>query len=220
VGAVAEQRTAAPSRTASPLDNGAGGQETHESDAARPEPMPSPPAPLGPAPADGRRGSSRARIGAIVAGAVAAILAAAVLTVVLMGGDERTRPNDFGSTTQPAATPGRQGVSGSAGSAGAAAVDRRATRVAVLNGTTQTGLARAVADEVERARFTIAGTENNADQAVPTTSVSFRAGNERAAQIVAQVLRIDRSLVRPVDANTSAAADADVIVIVGADKIG
>ncbi len=90
----------------------------------------------------------------------------------------------------------------------------------MLNGTTQAGLARALADEVEKARFTIAGTDNNADQAVPTTTVAFRPGNERAAAVVAQVIGIDRGSVQPVDANTTAAADADVVVIVGGDKIG
>jgi hypothetical protein len=112
------------------------------------------------------------------------------------------------------------GSSSTNGSAASSALDRRGTRVFVLNGTTQTGLARAVADKIEQGKFTIAGTSNNADQAVPTTTVSYRAGNERAAQVVAQVIGVDSASVQAVDANTSAAADADVIVIVGADKIG
>jgi hypothetical protein len=142
-----------------------------------------------------------------------------VVMVVLTSGDTPARkPNDFGSVSQAgSATPGSSPANGSPASSG---VDRRETRVAVLNGTTQTGLARAVADKIEQAKFTIAGTENNADQAVPTTTVSYRAGNERAAQIVAQVIGIDSASVQAVDANTSAAADADVIVVVGADKIG
>ena len=214
--AAAARQTATPSRVPDALGNGSGGQETHESAAARPEPPIVPP-PSGPARGRGGRRFSAARVGAAIAGGVAVVVVAAVVTMTLTGGEDATQPNDFGSVTQPSAPPAGQGASTTAAAAG---VDRRATRVAVLNGTTQTGLARAVADEVEKARFTIAGTENNADQAVPTTTVSYRPGNERAAQIVAQVLRIQRSSVRPVDANTSAAADADVIVIVGADKIG
>ncbi len=216
-GAVAPAAAAAAARQSSPpsafpLGNGAG-QETHESAAARPEPLQTF--------QTQDEGPSIARIGAIAGCAVGAVLVAVVLMVALSGDDTAPKPNDFGSVTQPAASPAAPDGSTSTNASGAGdAVNRRATRVAVLNGTTQTGLARALADEVEKARFTIAGTENNADQAVPTTTVSYRPGNERAAQIVAQVIGIDRGSVQPVDANTTAAADADVVVIVGGDKIG
>jgi hypothetical protein len=157
----------------------------------------------------------------IIGAAVATVLVAVVLVFVLTRNDAAPKPNDFGSVTQPSAAPAEPGSTSTNASPGTpASVNRRATRVAVLNGTTQTGLARAVADKVEQAKFTIAGTENNADQAVPTTTVAYRDGNQRAAQIVAQVIGIDRTSVQAVDANTSAAADADVVVIVGADKIG
>jgi LytR cell envelope-related transcriptional attenuator len=215
----AARQTGVASPAPLPQENGTSGQETRESAAARPDP----PAPLSGsalfADEDDDGGMSTGRIVAIVVGAVAAVLATVVVMVVLTSGDTPARkPNDFGSVSQAgSATPGSSSADGSPASSG---VDRRETRVAVLNGTTQTGLARAVADKIEQAKFTIAGTENNADQAVPTTTVSYRAGNERAAQIVAQVIGIDSASVQAVDANTSAAADADVIVIVGADKIG
>ncbi|MGI9097183.1 MAG: LytR C-terminal domain-containing protein, partial [Solirubrobacteraceae bacterium] len=223
--AAAARQAGAPSRGPSALGNGAGGQETHESAAARPDPPAPPPPPSPPlssaSAVDDRGGFSATRYALIIGGAVATVLAAAVLMYTLTRDDPAPKPNDFGSVTQPSATPAEPGATSTLARPGTpASVNRRATRVAVLNGTTQTGLARAVADKVEQARFTIAGTENNADQAVPTTTVSYRSGNERAAQIVAQAIGVDRSSVQPVDANTSAAADADVVVIVGADKIG
>ncbi len=221
--AAAASAAAIATRTASPLDNGTTGQETHESAAARPDPLEGP-LPLDSFSADdeGGFGFSPGRTGAIVGGAVAAVLVAVVLMVALTKDDPTTKPNGFGQVTTPAASSPApdDGTSTNANAASPTSVDRRATRVAVLNGTTQTGLARTVADEVEKARFTISGTENNADQAVPSTTVAYRDGNERAAQIVAQVIGIDRASVQPVDANASAAADADVVVIVGADKIG
>jgi hypothetical protein len=225
--AAAAAKAATASPPASALDNGTS-QETRESAAARPDPPAPPPAPLASGGGGGalaldsdRDGISLARIGAIVVGAMAVILVGVVLVVTLTGKDPAPKPNDFGSVTEPSAAPAGPGASSTnAGAATPVGINRRATRVAVLNGTTQTGLARAVADKIEQAKFTIAGTENNADQAVPTTTVAYRDGNQRAAQIVAQLIGIDRTSVQAVDANTAAAADADVVVIVGADKIG
>jgi hypothetical protein len=203
-------------RTAAVLGNGAG-QETHESDAARPEPLPAPDLAYD----DDDGGFSPRRTGLIIGGAVAAVLVSVVLMVALTQDSPTTKPNGFGQVTTPASSPASPGgTSTNASAAAPTAVNRRATSVAVLNGTTQSGLARAVADEVEKARFTIALTETNADQAVTTTTVAYRPGQQRAAQIVAQVIGIDKASVQPVDANASVAADADVIVIVGADKIG
>ncbi|MEA2153974.1 MAG: hypothetical protein QOE11_114, partial [Solirubrobacteraceae bacterium] len=218
--AAAAAAAAAASRASSLPANGSTGQDTHESAAARPDPYEERPAQAFDDQDDGSLGFPSGRTGLIIGGAVAAVLAAVVLMVVLTsGGGTAKKPNDFGVVTQAgAASPAAGAANASAGSP--STVDRRATRVAVLNGTTQTGLARTVADEVEKAKFTISGTENNADQAVPTTTVSYRDGNQRAAQVVAQVLGIDRASVQPVDANASVAADADVVVIVGADKIG
>jgi hypothetical protein len=225
--AAAARQAAASSHATSAHENGNGGQETRESAAARPDPpdLPAPPSTVAglaglpdPDPDDGG-GMGTWRIAVIVVVAVVAVLAVVLVMVLNSGSNPTTKPNDFGSVTQPS---GAGAQSGSPADAGAATpgLDRRATRVAVLNGTTQTGLARAVADKIEQAKFTIAGTQNNADQSVPTTTVSYRAGNQRAAQVVAQVIGIDSSSVQAVDANTSAAADADVVVIVGADKIG
>jgi hypothetical protein len=216
--AAAAHQAAMAARTASSIGNGAGGQDTHESAAARPDPADDPPPPSGD---DDDGGFSPGRTGLIIGGAVAAVLVAVVLMIALTQHDNAPRkPNELGVVTTPASAPSAGGGTSTITSAPGPAVDRRATRVAVLNGTTQTGLARTVADEVQKARFTISATETNADQTVTTTTVSYRAGNQHAAQIIAQVLGIDRASVQPVDPSASAAADADVVVIVGADKIG
>jgi hypothetical protein len=220
--AAAARQAGAPSRAAPGHENGTAGQETRESAAARPDPPPPPisgSALFADEDDDEGGGMSTGRIVAIVGGAIVAVLATVVVMVVVTSGNTPARkPNGFGSVPQAGtAAPGSSSTNGSATSSG---LDRRGTRVFVLNGTSQTGLARAVADKIEQGRFTIAGTANNADQTVPATTVAYRAGNERAAQLVAQVIGVDSASVQAVDANTSAAADADVIVIVGADKIG
>jgi hypothetical protein len=217
--AAAAHQAAMAARTASSIGNGAGGQDTHESAAARPDPADD----LLPLSAgDDGGGFSPRRTGLIIGSAIAAVLVAVVLMIALTQRDNApSKPNELGVVTTPASAPSAAGgTSTIPAGPGATAVDRRATRVAVLNGTTQTGLARTVADEVQKARFTISATETNADQTVTTTTVSYRAGNQRAAEIIAQVLAIDRASVQPVDPSASAAADADVVVIVGADKIG
>jgi hypothetical protein len=222
-GAAAAAAAASASRSTSVLGNGSGGQETHESDAARPDPAEAPFSrdSFSADDDEGGFGFSPGRTGAIIGGAVAAVLVAVVLMVALTRDNPPAKPNQLGVVTAPAtSSPASGGSSATTTASSPAAVDRRATRVAVLNGTTQTGLARTVADEVEKARFTISATETNADQTVRTTTVSYGSGSQRAAQIIAQVLGIDGGSVQPVDPSASAAADADVVVIVGADKIG
>jgi hypothetical protein len=215
--AAARGSSAAPS-TVSPTTNGAG-QDTHESDAARPAPLPLPPA----ASADDDDGGfSGARIGAIVGAAVFAVLVAVVLMVSLTGDDPKPKPNDFGTITGAVAAPDSSlGTSSTPSELGSIPrVARKSVKVAVLNGTSQTGLAREVADKLGASGFTIPTVGNNDQQQVPQTIVSYTAGNERAAQTVAGLIKVDRSSVQALDANASVAADADVVVTVGTDQIG
>ncbi len=215
--AAAAARTAAASSNSPPLSayaNGSTGQDTHESAAARPEPL---------LVDDDRGGLSTGRVAMFIGSGIAVVLVAVVLMVVLTGGDDTQTPNDFGNTPAqeteaPAATP--SGADPEAGSAGLTAAERRATKVAVLNGTTQSGLARNVGDKIEKARFTIESVGNNADQQIPTTIVSYTAGNDAAARAVAKLVGVDTAGVQPADANAAAAADADVIVTVGLDQSG
>ncbi|HEV7804576.1 MAG TPA: LytR C-terminal domain-containing protein [Solirubrobacteraceae bacterium] len=228
--AVAAARQAATSSRSPAHTNGAdpvkpvavGGQETHESDAARPAPLPElpprrPRAPLADA-HDGDGGVSRRRIGAIVAASAVVLVLGIVLVLVLRsGGTEKpSAGNQIGDASPPAA------VSPPAPASGLTKAERTATSVAVLNGTTQTGLASAVAQTIEKKGFTILATKTNADQQIATTTVSYAPGGERAARAVAQIMRVPSSAIGPIDANTSVAAspEAKIVVLVGTDKSG
>jgi len=196
--------------------NGSTGQDTRESPAARPEPLSSD---------DDDGGISGARIAMFVGGGLAAVLAAVVLMLVLTGGEDAQAPNDFGNTPAQDAEPApsgtsAQGASGAGASSGLTAAERRATKVAVLNGTTQTGLARNVGDKIEKARFTLGSIGTNADQQIPTTIIAYTGGHGPAARAVAKIVGVPVSTVQPADANASAAADGDVVVTVGLDQTG
>ncbi|MEA2194334.1 MAG: hypothetical protein QOG42_768, partial [Solirubrobacteraceae bacterium] len=209
--ASAAQRSASLSAYA----HGATGQDTRESAAARPDAL---------ALVDDDEGISAGRIALFAGGGAAVILIAVVLMIVLTGGDDTQKPYDFGDTpAQQAAAgtgAGSQSPSSAARSSGLTVAERRATKVAVLNGTTQTGLARNVGDKIEKARFTLGSIGTNADQQIPTTIVAYTAGHEPAARAVAKIVGVPSGALRPADANASAAADADVVVTVGLDQTG
>ena len=99
-----------------------------------------------------------------------------------------------------------------------APINPKSITVAVLNGTTVTGLAATVADKVEQAGFTRGNTTNALTQGQQAESVvEYSKGNLRAAQLVAKKLGISQK--EPIDPQTqSVAGDATVTVIVGADK--
>ena len=221
LGAPAPGTTAAAQRSSSlsAYANGSTGQDTRESPAARPEPL------SADDDDDDEGGISLGRIAVFVGGGLAAVLAAVVLMLVLTGGEDAQAPNDFGNTPAQDAEPspsgtGAQGASGAGASSGLTAAERRATKVAVLNGTTQTGLARDVGDKLEKARFTLGSIGTNADQQIPTTIIAYTGGNGPAARAVAKLVGVPASTVQPADANASAAADGDVVVTVGLDQTG
>jgi hypothetical protein len=228
--ATAAARVAAASRTIAAPGNGSTTQETTESAAARPEPLPAPPAPppglISDADAgDAGGGLSRARVGMIIGGAIAVIAIAVVLTVVLAGSDENPPPeNNFGNTPSVEGAPSASGAPDGGSRAGSSSssltsAERRATDVAVLNGTTQTGLARAVANRIQEDGFTIGGVATNANQSVPTTIVSYTGDHRQAALEIAKIIGIDSGSVQAADANAAAAASGDVLVTVGSDQI-
>ncbi len=216
--AAAARQAGPPARTA-PFANGAGGQDTHESDAARPAPLPDLPIRPRPAPApasrrdEGRDSGRGPRIG-IIAGGVLGVIAIGVVLMLLLtgGGDPPPVDNEIGSSPPPAASKPQ--------TASATKVDRKATRIAVLNGTTQTGLARNVGNKLESSGFTILTVGDNADQTITKTTISYADGNEKAAQVVAQIMDLPRSGVKPIDLNTATAVqpDAKVVVVVGSDR--
>jgi hypothetical protein len=89
--------------------------------------------------------------------------------------------------------------------------------VAVLNGTTVTGLAATTADKIEAAGFQRGNTDNALTQGQQAESVvEYSKGNLRAAQLVGKKLGI--SQFEPIDPDTQKrAGDATVAVIIGAD---
>jgi hypothetical protein len=140
-------------------------------------------------------------------------LAVVLVLVLLFGGGSDTPPadNEIGSSSPPPAA---------SKASTATKVNRKATQVAVLNGTTQTGLARNVGNKLESSGFTILSVGDNADQTIATTTISYAQGSEKAARVVAQIMDVPGSAVQPIDLNTSAAVqpEAKVVVIVGSDR--
>jgi hypothetical protein len=90
--------------------------------------------------------------------------------------------------------------------------------VAVLNGTTITGLASQTADKLQQAGFVRGATSNSATQGQQAQSVvEYSGNNSRAARLVANKLGI--SDIEPIDPKTQGiAGDAVVAVIIGADR--
>jgi LytR cell envelope-related transcriptional attenuator len=100
----------------------------------------------------------------------------------------------------------------------APAINPKSITVAVLNGTTVTGLAATMADKVEQAGFTRGNTTNALTQGQQAESVvEYSRGNKASAQLVARKLGIGQ--IQQIDPQTqTVAGDATVTVIVGADK--
>jgi hypothetical protein len=94
-------------------------------------------------------------------------------------------------------------------------------RLAVLNGTTITGLARAAADDLTSLGYDepIVVTNDTTNQTRARTSVYYEPGHRADALGVASCLHIGSDRVVAMDANTRALADrAQVAVFVGADR--
>jgi hypothetical protein len=99
-------------------------------------------------------------------------------------------------------------------------VQRGDVTVSVLNGTTVPGLAAQVGDQLESAGFARGQVTNAADQQRSETTVQYAPDFRAAANEAAGILKIPRTRVKPLDANTQAIAgpDAEVVVTVGADR--
>jgi hypothetical protein len=100
------------------------------------------------------------------------------------------------------------------------AINPKSITVAVLNGTTVTGLAATFADKVEQEGFRRGNTNNALTQGQQAESVvEYSDDNIKAAQLVGKKLGITQ--VEKIDPQTQGlAGDATVTVIVGADKAG
>jgi hypothetical protein len=158
-----------------------------------------------------REGRSAGTIALIVGLAVLILGGGAYLISQLGGEDAPPAPNR-------AAPPPTQTADGGGGS-GASGTSAAETNVAVLNGTTFTGLAGQLADRVsQEGGFERGATETNTrDQTIQASTVFYADGFRSQARSVARLLSI--SDVEPIDADTqSLAPEADVVVLAGADQ--
>jgi hypothetical protein len=96
----------------------------------------------------------------------------------------------------------------------------RPTTVAVLNGTTVTGLARAAANTLTANGFR-AGviTNDTTNQQRQRTTIYYESGYRKQAQTAAGRLHVGLHRILPMDADARVAADrAEIAVFIGADK--
>jgi hypothetical protein len=129
--------------------------------------------------------------------------------------------NDNGSKKKSAQTlelpkGGRTG-SKSPGRSFPPAIDPATVTVAVLNGTTVTGLAGTIGQKVSAAGFRLGNVATASQQQRAESVVLYRPGSSRQARTVARKLEI--SQIEPVDPESaSLAGAASVVVVVGADR--
>ena len=140
----------------------------------------------------------------VFAGAVAA--AAAVVVAVLALSSPAPEPAASQPTQPPQTTP---------------VTPQPPVRIAVLNGTTVTGLARAAADELKRLGYpepTVVSNDTT-NQTRARTTVYFEGGHRADALGIASCLHIGSDRVVAMEANARALADrAQVTVFIGADR--
>jgi hypothetical protein len=156
----------------------------------------------------------------VVAGVIAALAVGVFGATQLLGEDEKPAENtpvpaDTGNSgNQTETSPGSEDENTGTTSKS----ERGDITVAVLNGTTTTGLAAKVADKVENAGFARGTTGNNADQQRAASQVFYAEGRRAAAREVAELLGIGEVL--PLDVNTRGLAgeNAAVVVVVGTDQ--
>ena len=179
--------------------------------------IPPRPAPAAPRPDDEGGGRFAGRRGIVAAGLAVAVLAigAAVIARVVAGGSEEKAPpapNTLGQA--PASTPQ---PSGPGAPAARTKAQRAQTSVAVLNGTTVTGLARSVANRLEEQGFATVTVTDASNQAQSDTKVEFTAGHRAEAFDAARSLRVPASqVVAASDVDTTTAGpSAEVVVVVG-----
>ncbi len=168
-----------------------------------------------PPPVAGDGGGHGARtIGLVVAGVLAALVVGVLLITQVFGG---------GDDAQQAATPSNSATPLQASPGDEGPPPRGEVNVAVLNGTTVSGLADDVAADLEESGFQRGAVKTNtADQTLSTTTVEFAEGSRDSALEVAEVLGVGEESVEPLERNTRVAADeqAMVVVLVGNDGVG
>lgn len=162
------------------------------------------------------RGGSRLLFGVGIAALLAGIVIAGF--VLFGGGDEKQPSASSGANTPEETTPG--GGGGEKTPATPSTPEPSTINVRVLNGTTISGLAQRVTDDLKAQGYgperpdTFAGA-----QTVSATSVEYRPGKKAAATAVAEDLGLSSSAVKAIDTDLSVAAGqtADVVVLTGTD---
>jgi hypothetical protein len=157
--------------------------------------------------------SSPARA-AVVIGLAVLVLAGATFAGLQMAGEDEPATQAGGTQSSGG---GGNADGGGGGGDGAAAINPGDVTVAVLNGTTVTGLAADIGDRVESQGFQLGTVTNSLDQQRAESVVFYAPGAEREAEDVARRLKIAQR--EQIDPETQAlAGDASVVVVVGADK--
>jgi LytR cell envelope-related transcriptional attenuator len=144
------------------------------------------------------------RSGAVLVAAAVTAAAAVAVVLALATPDARkaASPKPHGTVTLPSAEP------------------RYDATVAVLNGTTVTGLARAAMEKLASLGFREGVVTNDTtNQQRQRTTIYYEPGYREQAQAVAACLEVDLNRARPMNANARVAGDrAEIVVFVGADK--
>jgi hypothetical protein len=160
-----------------------------------------------------REGRSAGTIALLVGLAVLILGGGAFVGSQVLGGDDEPTPRNV-----PAPPPTETAEPGGSGGGGQQAPPVAETNVAVLNGTTFTGLAGQLADEVEAEGYERGITETNIrDQTIQESIIYYADGFRASARAVGELLSIEQF--EPLDSETAAVAPgADVVVLAGADQ--
>jgi hypothetical protein len=162
---------------------------------------------------------------AVVVATLAVVAGGAFLLINQLGGDDSPKqPNtpgqvDTGDSTQTSSTKTKSDKP----------VSRGDVVVAVLNGTTFTGLASDIAGRLENAGFKKGAVTNAGDQTHSATLIQYAPGFEKQARDIGKILKVADAVER-LDSSTKAIAcppgecptaqkpAPDVVVTVGADR--
>jgi hypothetical protein len=162
-------------------------------------------------------GTNRTTI-AVAGGVLAVILLAVLLITGVFSGSGPAKPKNRIAAT-PSATPTTPA------SPSTPALNRSATTVVVLNGTTTVNLAGNAANKLETKGYKRGPTGDTVDKPRAQSAVSYAPGARRAAADVAGLLGIASSQIVPLDAGTKVTAESatggptpDVVVTLGQDK--
>jgi hypothetical protein len=147
---------------------------------------------------------------------VAGVVVVCLVAVLALGGGGDDEPT-------PADQPPKENVvvppDDGAADAPEPRVARKDVRVAVFNGTTVSGLADRVADDIEAGGFARDQVANASTQDRSATIVFYAEGARAQGRDVAEVIKLGTDAIQPMDSSTRTLDDdADVIVIVGSDQ--